>query len=177
MILVKYNDKLAFHEITFKRMSDNVVRLIGSLERSNKGFKTYTEQGVQLGDFSDYTTYYKDASLTEVWYSNNGSTYSEPKEELVEPQPTAEEIKQMLIDGVQNWMDETAMERGYDSILSACSYIDTGVERFDNEGAEARRWRSQVWAYCYAYLDEVLVGERTIPTLEELIEELPKINW
>ena len=91
--------------------------------------------------------------------------------------PNQEEIKKYLIDGVQNYMDRIAQTRGYDSILSACSYINTGVDRFDIEGEQARKWRSQVWAYCYEYLDEVLAGKREIPTLESLIQEIPKINW
>lgn len=179
MIIVKYNDSETFNEVSFKRISEHVVSIKGSQERGSNGFTTYTAAGVPLGDFSGYKTVYAEPTEDEVQYSNDGSV--KPEEPAVEPvvpkEPTADEIKQMLIDGVQNWMDEVAASRGYDGILSVCTYIDTGVERFDTEGEQARKWRSQVWAYCYAYLDEVLAGTRTIPTLEELIEELPKLDW
>ena len=176
MIYVKYNDENEFNRISFKRISPAVVSLEGSTTVNRSGFCTYKPDGTKLGDFSGYKTVYKIVDYKEVWYSNDGSVYEEP-EKFIPREPTADEIKQMLIDGVQNYMDEVAMTRGYDGILSACSYIDTGVERFDIEGAQARKWRSQVWAYCYEYLDDVLAGTRTIPSLEELIAELPKINW
>ena len=74
-------------------------------------------------------------------------------------------------------MDTKVQERGYDGILSACSYVNTGIERFDNEGAACRAWRSAVWDKCYAMLAEVQVGTRAVPTVEELISELPKLEW
>lgn len=175
MIYIKFKGDETYYESKFKRINENVVSVISTKGASNNGFYTFAESGAQLGDFSNYTTVCKIDGY-EIWYSNNNYVHVEPQP-FVPREPTPDEIKQMLIDGVQNWMDEVAMSRGYDGILSACSYIDTGVERFDIEGAQARRWRSQVWAYCYAYLDEVLAGNRNIPSLEELIEELPKIDW
>lgn len=176
MIYVKYNNENEFIKVSFKRISPNVVSLEGSITVNQNGFCTYKSDGTKLGDFSDYKTVCRTVNHNETWYSNDGSIYKEP-EKFIPREPTADEIKQMLIDGVQNYMDEVAMTRGYDGILSACSYIDTGVERFDIEGEQARKWRSQVWAYCYAYLDEVLAGNREIPTLDALIQELPKIDW
>lgn len=178
MIYVRYNEEESFVGVQFKRISDHVVGIIGNPEIHTNGFKTFATTGTMLGDFSDYRTIFA-ITEGEIQYSNDGSVYEPPKEEdrYIPREPTPDEIKQMLIDGVQNWMDEIAMSRGYDSILSACSYIKTGVERFDTEGQQAREWRSQVWIYCYNYLDEVLAGNRSIPTLEELIEELPKIDW
>ena len=74
-------------------------------------------------------------------------------------------------------MDVKVQEHGYDGILSACSYVNTGIERFDNEGAACRAWRSAVWDKCYAMLAEVQAGTRAVPTAEELINELPKLEW
>lgn len=175
MIFIRYNNSELLHEVSFKRVSENIVSVIGYLEKNTSGFKTFSSSGEQLGDFSGYTTVYRTLD-NEVQYSNDYRVYIEP-EPFMPRELTADEIKQMLIDGVQNHLDEVAMSRGYDGILSVCSYFDSGVERFDYEGVQARKWRSQVWAYCYAYLDDVLAGNRPIPTLEELIEELPKIEW
>ena len=175
MIYVKYNEEEAIHEVSFRRINENVVSLKGINAVNMNGFKTYRSNGEQLGDFSEYKTIYRQLD-DEIQYSNNNETYVEP-DPFVPREPSQDEIKQALIDGVQNYMDSVAAERGYDGILSACSYIDTGIERFDIEGLQARKWRSQVWAYCYEYLDEVLAGKRDIPTLEELIDELPKIDW
>ena len=90
---------------------------------------------------------------------------------------TIEEIKQVLSQAVQDMMDREAGTKNYDSILSVCTYIDTGVERFDVEGRKARQWRSACWDKCYKIYDEVEAGERPIPSVEELLAEMPKIEW
>lgn len=91
--------------------------------------------------------------------------------------PTPAEIQAELTKAVQAYMDAKVKERGYDGILSACSYVDTGIERFDNEGAACRAWRSAVWDKCYDILAEVQAGARAVPSAEELISELPKLEW
>lgn len=91
--------------------------------------------------------------------------------------PTPAEIQAELTKAVQAYMDAKVQERGYDGILSACSYVNTGIERFDSEGAACRMWRSAVWEKCYAILAEVQSGARAVPTVEELISELPKLEW
>ena len=77
---------------------------------------------------------------------------------------------------VQAMLDEAAKALGYDSCLSVCSYIDTGVEKFDKEGVQFRRWRSAIWARGYELLDEVKAGKRPVPTPEELPGLMPKLE-
>ena len=89
----------------------------------------------------------------------------------------ADKVQKELTAIVQAFMDAKVQERGYDGIMSACSYINSGVEKFDTEGAKCREWRSAVWAKCYEVLDEVLQGNRAIPTSEELLAMLPKLEW
>ena len=60
--------------------------------------------------------------------------------------------------------------------IVCCSYIDTGVQKFDDEGKAFRAWRSAVWAKGYEILAEVQEGKREIPTEEELIAELPELT-
>lgn len=91
--------------------------------------------------------------------------------------PTAEEIQKMLTDGVQNYMDTKAQERGYDNIHTACSYANSTDEIFKAEGTACLAWRDSVWRKCYNILDEVKAGKRAIPTLEEVIAELPVLVW
>lgn len=95
------------------------------------------------------------------------------------PEPTKEEIEQQiqaqLTNAVQHVLDAKAQELNYDSCLSVCSYIDTGVQKFDDEGKAFRAWRSAVWAKGYEILAQVQSGERAIPTEAELIAELPQL--
>lgn len=96
------------------------------------------------------------------------------------PYPTEEEknklLQTQLTAAVQDVLDKEAQKLGYDSCLSACSYVDTGVTKFDDEGKAFRAWRSAVWATGYEILDEVVSGKREIPTEEELIAELPPLE-
>ena len=95
------------------------------------------------------------------------------------PEPTPEEIAQQIqqefTTAIQTYLDTKAQELNYDSCLSVCSYVETGVARFDCEGAAFRKWRSAVWAKGYEILAQVQSGERGIPTTEELFAELPEL--
>lgn len=93
------------------------------------------------------------------------------------PEEQQEAIKQQLTEAVQRYMDTAARSRGYDGILSVCSYINTGNTKFDAEGEACRIWRSAVWAKCYEIMDNVLAGIMEIPTEEELIDMLPILTW
>lgn len=83
--------------------------------------------------------------------------------------------KEYLENVVQKFMDEAARERGYDDIKSATSYVDDDDAIFAKEGLAYKKWRSAVWRKCYSIEDEVFEGQRTIPSVEELLEELPKL--
>ena len=116
------------------------------------------------------------------WCNNHGATlvangdgwviekFPEPT-----PQEVAERIQNELTDAVQNVLDSKAQELNYDNCLSVCSYIDTGVARFDAEGKAFRAWRSAVWAKGYEILAQVQAGQRGIPTESELLAELPEL--
>lgn len=91
--------------------------------------------------------------------------------------PTDEEIQKQLTDAVQQYMDETAQTRNYDNIHTACSYSNSTDEIFRAEGTACLAWRDSVWRACYDILAEVKAGTRAIPTVEELIAELPVLDW
>ena len=115
----------------------------------------------------------------EDGYDEDGKRYLIINPPEPEYEPTKEEIEariqKQLTNSVQRVLDSKAQELLYDSCLSVCSYIDTGVAKFDAEGKAFRKWRSQVWAKGYEILAEVQEGKREIPTAEELIAELPEL--
>ena len=116
------------------------------------------------------------------WCNANNATIEDKGEyyEVVEIPPhipTHEELKQMFTDAIQNYLDTTAQERRYDNIFTAISYVNSTDEIFAREARACLEWRDKVWRTCYNILDDVEAGLRPIPTIEELIEELPKMNW
>ena len=72
---------------------------------------------------------------------------------------------------VQNMMDSAAKAKGYDSILSACTYA-AYPNQFQADGQEFVAWRGAVWAKCYEILGEVEAGTRPAPTVSELLAEI-----
>lgn len=93
------------------------------------------------------------------------------------PPPSADEIKQTMVDAIQKHLDETARTRGYDGILSLASYSVSTHPPFAAEGRAGADWRDAVWGYAYQVLADVQAGTRPVPTVEALLLELPPMVW
>lgn len=91
------------------------------------------------------------------------------------PGPTFEQILAAVTPGVQRWMDQTAQQKGYDNIVSCATYATSGVPEFAADAAAIIAWRDAVWVAAYAWRDG-LNGQlpETIPTIEEVIAQLPQ---
>lgn len=99
-----------------------------------------------------------------------------PKIELTAEQQK-KQIKKTLLKAVDDYMDNTVQARGYDNIAKCVTYEGDIDPIFNAEGTAAKQWRSKVYRACYNILAEVEAGNRPIPTVEELLAELPKIDW
>ena len=104
-----------------------------------------------------------------------GNVPSLPPTEPIVVDP-AETIALLTI-AVQEHLDAWARARGYDSILSACSYAASTDARFGPEGRAAVAARDAMWAACYLILAAVEAGTHEIPTEESLIAALPPLAW
>jgi hypothetical protein len=80
--------------------------------------------------------------------------------------------EQDYINAVQNILDSTAQSKGYENILSACSYASIS-NTFQAEGILFLQWRSACWTYCYTQLALQNSGTIQAPTILELISALP----
>lgn len=87
--------------------------------------------------------------------------------------PTAEELIAANMAAIQRELDLRAQTRGYDNILSACSYAaQPEGAPFQAEGAAFLAWRSAVWQKAYATLAEVKAGA-PMPTPEQAVADMP----
>ncbi len=130
---------------------------------------------IYKNDMSNYT----DAA---IWCNANNATIEDKGDyyEVVAIPvhvPTADEIQASLTAAVQNYMDTTVQARNYDNINSACTYANSTDHIFAAEGVACVKWRDAVWRKCYDILAEVKAGTRAIPAAEEVIAELPALEW
>lgn len=118
-------------------------------------------------DEEDGFVYAPDIVVCGMIYNGSGFVLPEPDIES--------EIKKFEI-AIQAHLDGSAREMGYDSIHTAVTYADEdSVEKFQQEGQALRSWRSLVWKYAYDQLSLVTSGQRSKPSIQDFIEELPAL--
>ena len=83
-----------------------------------------------------------------------------------------------IVNSVQDRLDQFAMTRNYNSMLSACTYATSPTPRFAAEGQYCVAARDATWAKLYQMLDEVLAGTRPVPSgYADIENELPPLVW
>lgn len=101
----------------------------------------------------------------------------EEADAIANPPPAPEQIIAGFTAAVQQRLDDFAKTRGYDGILSAATYATSTVPTFAAEGQYAVQIRDATWAKCYEILAAVEAGTKPVPTLDELMSELPVMTW
>ena len=87
-------------------------------------------------------------------------------------------IQSEIIARTQQRLDAFSQTRGYDGILSLCTYATSHIPRFSIEGQYGVQVRDATWAKLYDILADVQNGVRPIPTGYSDIEaELPVLTW
>ena len=92
------------------------------------------------------------------------------------PAKPAEVIQAEFTDAIQKRLDVFAANRGYDGILSACTYATSKIAKFAAEGQAAVELRDATWAAGYALLAEYMAAG-TIPAWREVEARLPALQW
>lgn len=86
--------------------------------------------------------------------------------------------KSSLLDAVENRLTKFAQTRNYDSIMSACTYATSSVQKYAEEGAYCLQAREATWAKIYEILAEIDAGTRQMPdSILDIREELPALTW
>ena len=93
------------------------------------------------------------------------------------PPPTAEQIIAAFTAAIQARLDAFAQTRLYDGILSVCTYATSSVPSFAAEAAYCVAQRDATWEAGYTILADVQGGRRSMPTVEQVMAELPALEW
>lgn len=94
-MLLKYLNEENTYEINFKKISKNIVEIIGDFPIQDLGFTLSRVNQNDNWDYSSFTTIYRELD-DGAQFSNDGSVYVEP--EIIEPkEPTEEENKTVEI--------------------------------------------------------------------------------
>lgn len=87
-------------------------------------------------------------------------------------------LQASITEATQQRLDDFAKTKGYDGILSACTYANSPTTIFATEGQYCVNQRDATWAKLYQILTEVQLGLRQMPTGYADIEaELPPLTW
>lgn len=95
-----------------------------------------------------------------------------------EVQASKQSIYEQIVLAAQERLDAFARTRNYDNILSACTYANSAVPRFQVDGQYCVQARDATWAKLYEMLGEVEAGTRPMPTgFNDVEPELPALDW
>lgn len=106
---------------------------------------------------------------TQVWIVRDATD--------AEESAALDEIQASYESAIQAHLDSTARSRGYDNMISACSYASGSHPKFSVEGQDCLAWRSAVWETAYQIMTDVRAGTRPLPTLQDVMAELPPMAW
>ena len=91
--------------------------------------------------------------------------------------PSPEEVWSGFAAKIQSRLDAFALTRGYDSGALCASYKGDPDPKWDGEATCYIAKRSQTWKKFYSIQDAVSAGTREMPTLDDLLLELPVLTW
>jgi len=90
---------------------------------------------------------------------------------------TNEQLMAEIVAAVQLRLDTTAQQKGYDNIFTLISYVDSTNPTFQAEGQAGLIWRDACWVKCLEIKNAVLAETRPMPTVEQVLSEMPVFAW
>ena len=77
---------------------------------------------------------------------------------------------------IEDLMDKKAQEKRYKNADRLMVYTSSTNRQWKAEADEFVQWRDDMFAYCYQVLNDIAAGNRDVPTVQELLSELPEIE-
>lgn len=120
-----------------------------------------------------WKSYDESITITELGAIPDGYSLERPEQ----PPPSMEEQKKVYENAVQAHLDATAQTRGYDNTYTCLSYTTSKDETWLRESLAFSEWRDSVWRKAHEILNAYMAGEIAQPTVEEVIAQLPPVDW
>ena len=117
MLSLKYLNEQEKYLVSFNTVNKNIVQITGDFPIKTSGFTLSREGKNWKGDYSDYTTVYREVE-GGVQFSNDGSVYV-PPEPAPEPEPyvpTLEEVQEMKVAEMEA-IKQQLIQAGFDVVL------------------------------------------------------------
>lgn len=90
----------------------------------------------------------------------------------------AQNLQSSIVTATQERLDSFTATRGYDGILSACTYAASTVPRFAADAQRCISLRDTTWAALYALLADVQAGTKPMPaSFADVAPLLPVLSW
>jgi hypothetical protein len=87
-------------------------------------------------------------------------------------------IQDEIVNATQQRLDTFAQIRGYDNILSLCTYVSSPNEKFKAEGQYGVEARDATWSRIYKIFTDVQSGVRPLPnSYADIDSDLPPLIW
>lgn len=97
--------------------------------------------------------------------------------ETQNPSSVSEESTSLSLEqyerAIQSSLETFVRTKGYDSVISCCSYSSSTDATFAAEAAYCIQLRDTTWRQFYTMWAQIEAGARTAPTLDALLAELP----
>lgn len=118
-----------------------------------------------------------------LWYPENSLPC--PSLEKIEAYLTDErrneiaykEAREKYNRAIQTVLDQKAQERDYDNAISCASFYLSNNRTWQLEAERFILWRDSCWKYALDVETKVKNNEMITPSVEDFINNLPKLNW
>ena len=94
-----------------------------------------------------------------------------------QPDPTNSMLQAGYELAIEDLMDKKAQERGYKNADRIMAYTSSTKQQWKDEADAFIKWRDDMFEYCFGVIEDVVNQNRDAPSVQELLNELPSLNW